>query len=181
MIAFLVLYFVFLPGIYSEPIYDSIGDRVGTGRNYKLRCAQGNVTLDKVTSTWEFLRVGTGPELVVKFCKPFDCSRGHDVVDSKAYHFYIYKPRGPGYATIAYTPSSGLWWVVTNSASAASPIMIEGSKDHYLIQQSDYWWTIHSSNYLVLEAKTVGQRMTCSFVYAGEDFGFRGFEGMNLQ
>ncbi|KAG0346071.1 hypothetical protein BG004_002497 [Podila humilis] len=170
-------------GVQAGYIYDNLGDIVGTGRNYKLKCNQGTLRLALNSDTWEYVNTASGPDLVVKFCTPNDCSRGSPVYASQPYHLYTQRPRGPGYAVIAYNEIGSDWWVATRSAGAASEIKVEetgsGNKDKYHIQQAGYWWTQENKSiYLTLRSKNIGEMTTCSFVYAGEDFGFRGYRGL---
>lgn len=177
--ALLLVLCALLSGVHSAYIYDNLGDIVGTGRNYKLQCSQGTLKLALNSDTWEYVNTASGPDLVVKFCRPNDCSRGYPVLDTEAYHFYTQKPRGPGYAVIAYNEIGESWWVATRSAVAASPIRLEGNGGRYYIQQAGYWWTQENKSiYLSLRSKNIGDMTSCSFVYAGEDFGFRGYRGL---
>ncbi|KAG0044696.1 hypothetical protein BGZ83_010084, partial [Gryganskiella cystojenkinii] len=159
-----------LNGIHSAYVLDSFGDNVGTGKNYKIKCAQGTVKLTLDSDTWEYASMGSGSELVVKFCKSTDCSRGSPVVDTDEYIFYTQRPRGPGYAAVSSHEIGSNWWVSTRSAGFGSPMMVEGSHNKYYIKQAGYYWTQENkSTYISLRSKGFGDMSSCSFVYAGED------------
>ncbi|KAF9308138.1 hypothetical protein BG003_011560 [Podila horticola] len=182
LFALLLVLCAFLPGIHSAYIYDDLGDIVGTGRNYKIQCTQGFLKLAYNSDTWEYVNTASGPDLVVKFCKPNDCTRGSPVFDTDAYHFYTQKPRGPGYAVIAYNAIGDNWWVATRSAGAASSMKVEGRQNKYNIQQDGYWWTQENKSiYLSLRSKNIGEMASCSFVYAGEDLTFKEHRGLYIQ
>ncbi|KAG0026080.1 hypothetical protein BGZ81_006652 [Podila clonocystis] len=180
--ALLLVASALLPGIHSAYVHDVNGDIVGTGRNYKLKCSHGYMKLAYNSDTWEYVNTSTGQDLVVKFCKPHDCSRGQPVFDTDAYHWYTQKPRDSSYAVISYNAIGEDWWVATRSAAFASSIKIEGDRNKYNIQQDGFWWTQENKSiYLSLRSKNIGEMAVCSFVPAGEDLAFRDQRGLYIQ